>query len=569
MNKPAWHYYLRFYKGSVWMLLTTVSISIGLSLLVLPIAYLIRNLFDTIIPSGDVRTITLVGAIVIVLTLVNSGVSLWIAHVTLKAIKRAIQHFRDELLKRMYSLSRQFYSNVDRRTLQTNIVQDTERLDYMSNALITQVLPAVAIVLALCTVLIILNWSLFLVLAALSPLYLVVHRSLGKLIERRVRTFQRSFEKFSAGMSFVFRAMDLTRIKAAEHYEIERQQKNMEELRLTGGAMAWLFAAYHNAHNLVASISGYLVLTVGGIAIARGSMTIGELISFYVIMNMLKTKLNTITYSLTGVIAGNESLTTLYNIISLNDVNPYTGKKRIDFTGRIALEQVSFQYNEQPLLHDINLVIEPGSRVALVGRNGSGKSTIMNLLLGFYRPQKGKVIADVYTYDELDIMLLRRSIGVVTQNPIIFPGTVFENITYGHPDVSMEEVIRASRYAAVEEFIEELPKGYETAVGEEGVLLSGGQRQRIAIARALLGKPKLLILDEPTNHLDVQAVEALMESLKTMENVPTILFISHERDIVTEAEHVFMLKGGTLLKVDQPDDAALKGPRLTAPVNVR
>jgi ABC-type bacteriocin/lantibiotic exporter with double-glycine peptidase domain len=200
------------------------------------------------------------------------------------------------------------------------------------------------------------------------------------------------------------------------------------------------------------------------------------------------------------------------------------------------------------VLRDVTLTINPGSTVALVGPNGSGKSTIGNLILGFYRPQTGELCADDQPFTELDMVHLRRQIGVVTQDPILFPGTIWENITYGAPNVSSSQVIQAAKLATAHESIDQLPKGYQTFVGEDGILLSGGQRQRIALARALLREPALLILDEPTNHLDEAGVRQLMGSLDQLGNAPTILMISHDVAIVDQAEYIYVLQAGGIVR---------------------
>ncbi|MCZ6774977.1 MAG: ABC transporter ATP-binding protein [Ignavibacteria bacterium] len=526
----------------------SIAISIGLSLIVLPIAYLVRYVFDEVIPAGDIRLLVLAGVAVFLLSLVNSGLTLWTQYVTLKITKGAIQRFRDELLKRVFTFSRAYYSETDRKKLHANIVQDTHRLDNMSHALITRFLPALTISIALSGVLIYLNWFLFLTLTIIVPFLFLVSRSMGKVVRQRIRAFHRSFETFSKGMMFVLETLDLTKIQSAEQFEINRQRKHLEDLRLTSESMAWLNTAFNSINSVMTALSSVIILIASGIAIAAGSMTIGGLVSFYVIVSLLKNHLKTISTSILKIIAGNESLTTLFAILRTREPKPYTGRKQIPFGGTITLDSVYFQYNEHPLLQDINIDINPNTTVALVGPNGAGKSTIINLILGFYRPQKGQLYADDHPYNDLDIAHLRRYVGVVMQDPILFSGTIIENITYGSPDLDFQEVICAAELATAHEFIQQLPQKYETFVGENGVLLSGGQRQRIAIARALLRQPRLLILDEPTNHLDATAVRQLMINLKHLDNPPATLIISHDKDIVRNAQRIYVLQDGHVVK---------------------
>jgi ABC-type multidrug transport system fused ATPase/permease subunit len=176
-----------------------------------------------------------------------------------------------------------------------------------------------------------------------------------------------------------------------------------------------------------------------------------------------------------------------------------------------------------------------------MGPNGTGKSTIVHLIMGFYRPQEGRILADDHPYDNLDIISLRKHIGVVLQDPVTFSGTIRDNITYGNPDASETDVEKACELAVALDFIKGLPQGFYTPVGEGGVLLSGGQRQRIVIARALLRKPKLLILDEPTNHLDEPTITRLLDNLKKLEESPAILIVTQDINISHEAHVIYFL----------------------------
>jgi ABC-type multidrug transport system fused ATPase/permease subunit len=270
-------------------------------------------------------------------------------------------------------------------------------------------------------------------------------------------------------------------------------------------------------------------------------MSLGAFLSFFVAVTFLNTYLQIIFSTIPQIIEGNESLNTLYDMICLEYKLPYNGLNEISFSGGICLESVSFGYKNEHLLKEINLSIRPSSIVILIGPNGTGKSTIVHLIMGFYRPQDGIVLADDHPYNNLDIISLRKHIGVVLQDPVIFSGTIRDNIAYGNPEASETDVEKACELAVALDFIKGLPQGFNTPVGEGGVLLSGGQRQRIVIARALLRKPKLLIFDEPTNHLDEPTVSRLLGNLKKLEESPAILIVTQDVNISNEAHVIYFL----------------------------
>jgi len=546
-NIPAWQYYIKYYQDAYRLLFLSIIVSIGQSLLVVPLALLVGYAIDEVIPARDFYLLALIGGVLFLLHILNTSAALWTRYITLKATHSAISRFRNALLEKCYTVSRSYYTEADQKKWHTSIVLDTERLNNISSDFVSRVLPAIFISVVLCVVLLFLNWFLFLVMISIAPLLILTNRLMAKVVQARVQVFQRSFESFSKGALFVLQMMDLTRIQTAEHSEMAKQREQLEELRQTGISMAWIYALYGSAQTTTMTAIKVIILIVGGIAVAAEFMTLGALLSFYVAVGLLNNYINTILSAIPNLITGNESLTTLFNLLQIKDTSPYSGHRQISFKGKITFESVSFQYRDEPILHDLNLTIHPHTTVGIRGPNGVGKSTIIQLILGFYHPQKGQLYADDQPFSELDIVLMRRALGVVMQDTMIFPGTIFENMTYGCPTVSRQQVIHAAELATAHDFIQQLPQGYDTPVGERGVLLSGGQRQRIAIARALLRQPKCLILDEPTNHLDVAVIKQLMSNLKQLETHPTTLLISHDMNIVQQAEYVYVLQDGHLV----------------------
>jgi ABC-type multidrug transport system fused ATPase/permease subunit len=543
----AVRFFLGYYRPRLARLLLFTFGAAVQSLLVLPVLALIRFAFDRAIPGRDVGGLVRVGLAIILVRAAGTVISLALRSHVLHTIKSAVTEMRRDLVARVYRLSHRYFVRADLAVLHTRIVQDSERVDQLSNTLFSGVVPAAAASLVLFVVLCVLNWTLVLVGAVILPLIWLTTRRSGWLVRRHVHTFQRAFEGFSKGVQFTVRQLDLTRIKAFEERELERQQRHIGELYTSGHRMAMSYAVHGQVQRTLTGIGGILILVVGGAAVARGSMTLGEFITFYVAAGMFYGYLDTLTSSIPELLAGNASLVTLQRFLNDGDPEPYHGTRHVAFDGSVDMQGVTFAYDGEPVLRHVDLAIAPGAQVAIVGPNGAGKSTIVNLLLGFYRPQEGRLMVSGIPLEDADIRELRRSIGVVPQRPQFFAGTVRENITYGSPSATEHEVEVASRLALADEVIATLPDGYDTAIGEHGVRLSGGEGQRLAIARALLGRPRMLILDEPTNHLDRDAIVRLMQGLAALPERPTLLLISHDPWVVTCADQVYRLHDGTLM----------------------
>ena len=550
-DRMAWSYYYGFFRGKTGRLLLSVAVAIAQSLLVLPLIFLVRQAFDRVIPAGDFRGLGLIGFGLLLLNLSNSAITLWTRRMILATVKSAIARLRQDLLDRCYSFSRAFYNQADLSGLQSTLVQDSERLDVMSNALVALFLPAAFVTLVVGTVLLVLNRFLFLAILAVMPPLILANRFLGKKLKRRVREFNQSFATFHKGVLFVLQMMDLTRAQTAEAWEKRRQRENFEDLRLRSGRMAWLQGTYATVQNSIATMASILILVIGGRAVARGAMTLGALISFYVGVAMLNSQLQIMASALAQIITGKESLLNLHRLVRVDAPVPYRGRVKLDFSGAVDLSVVDFRYQEGLVLHEVSLAIPAGLTIAIIGANGSGKTTIANLILGWYRPEQGQLSAQGIPYDELDMTLLRQQMAVVQQQPLLFPGTIWENITYGSPAATAADVALALELATARKFILDLPDREATFIGQDGVRLSGGQRQRIVLARALLRRPRLLILDEPTTHLDEEAVRGLLANLKSLKTPPAILLISHDEVIARQAHCVYALAQGRLNSVSE------------------
>jgi ABC-type multidrug transport system fused ATPase/permease subunit len=431
-------------------------------------------------------------------------------------------------------------------------VQDTERLEWMLADIASLVLPAVLVGAALVVAALVISPPLFAaVLVTVAPLMLVVSL-LARRAHRRAGWWAQSSRRFGAETQVLLRAMGLTKAVGGEAWELRSGTQRARDLGERYRAFERARAANAAVDSSVAAAAGGVVLIVGGIAVADHSTTLGGLLSFYAVLALLLRQINAVASQSNTVLAGLQSLPRIEALLAIEEEEPYArGGRALELRGEIALADVRFAFEEVPVLRDITLTIRASERVALIGPNGAGKSTLVSLLLGLYRPQCGELRADGVPYDELDMRALRRQIGVVLQDPVLLAGTIRDNIAYARPEASDAAVRAAAEAATAARFIEALPDGYSTVVGDEGAGVSGGQRQRIAIARALLGAPALLVLDEPTTYLDEAAVTELMAQLVALPQAPTVLLVTHDPQVAVHAERVIELRDGHIVRRSQ------------------
>ena len=223
--------------------------------------------------------------------------------------------------------------------------------------------------------------------------------------------------------------------------------------------------------------------------------------------------------------------------------------------GRVEFRGVHFGYEEaKPVLEDLSFVVEPGEMIGLAGHSGAGKSTLINLICRFYEPQEGAILIDAHDTRRVNLQSLRRQIGVVLQDPFLFNGTVADNVAYGHPEASLEEIVAAARAANAHDFVMDMPDGYDTMVGERGLRVSGGERQRLAIARAILRDPRILILDEATSNVDTRTEAQIQEALERLVRGRTTFAIAHRLSTLKNAHRLLILEKGRLAEIGTHDE---------------
>jgi ABC-type bacteriocin/lantibiotic exporter with double-glycine peptidase domain len=544
----VWRAFSRLVSGSGRLAAWSLVLSVAQSLALIPIALLVRHAFDQAIPADDVDELLLIGAAILALYLLSLGFGLLGRYVVLNVTKPAVARVRSELIAHVIWLPRGFYDSTDAGRLHSLIVQDTERLDTMAKLLLAVVIPSLGTAAILLASLAIIEPLLFVVLVVTIPLLLGLGRVLRGVMKRRVRAWQEASDAFSSRALATLRSATLVKLRTAEEEEIQANAAQAAELGLAGQRVGWVQHAYGLLQVALGGVAGVVILVGGGIAVADGSMSLGDLIAFMAILALARGQLNWVAAAVPEVLTGLAAIERIDAVLDNDEREPYRGTRPIEAKGEVAWNEVTFGYSreEPPVLREVSLAVDPGETLAVLGPTGAGKTTLMMLLLGLYRPWSGAVSIDGEPMEGVDVRQLRRQIGALLQDGGAMQGTVAENIAFGRPQASDAEIERAAALAAVDEFVADLPHGYETDVGDDGLRLSAGQRQRIALARALLGSPPLLLLDEPTSHLDPATAERVLDNLMGLRPVPTTLLVTHDPHVARRADRLIEVRGGRL-----------------------
>ena len=549
VNPAPWRFFAVYFRGRSGAIAVCVIAAMSQSLATLPMIPLVRLAVDRALPRGDIGLLVAIGLGLVLLRAAGGAAMVW-THARVMRLKGEVTlRLRRDLLIRLYARPHLSHVRALNSHFTAHVVIDAERADVMIDSVLGGGLPAALTCAAMGGVLLYLNAWLAAVGAICLPLVWVAGRWAARRIHANVVRYHAAHDAFVRGIRFVVDNFALTRARAAEDAETDRQMHRIERLRSSATHLVVDNLRIGQVQTGLIGLVGVVILIAGGIAVANHAMTIGALMAFLAAAALAGGQVSRLIATLPVVIEGGAALSRLRAQMGETVVAPYAGRRDLAWTGRVALEGVSFAYDGPPVLRGVSLSLAPGDIVGIVGANGAGKTTILNLILGLYRPGDGRLTADGVAYDALDIRALRRRIGLAPQEPRFFDGSVFDNITYGSPDATQADVEALAERIGAAPFLRRLPGGLDAAIGETGLLLSGGERQRLAILRALVGQPRLLVLDEPTNHLDREAVRAVVGALMSMPDRPAVLVISHDLDAVSGVDRLYRLVDGRLTAI--------------------
>lgn len=541
-----------FLKPYLWQILATLFMLLAITGLSLVVPRIIRSVVDDGLLRGQtvylVRSALLllgIGLVSAILNLAHRYLSEWIA-------VRVGYDLRNRLYDHVQQLPFTYHDHVQSGQLISRCIEDVRSIERFAGGAVADLVRFVFLTVGIMYIMLADNTRLAVIaLLPMVPLILMTS-SFGTKIGKLFFAVDQAIGDVSNRLQENVVGVQVVRAFAREKYETDRFAEANKKVFTTWVRVIDEWSRIMPATNWLIAISTILILWFGGQMVMDGTLTIGAIVAFNVYILMMAEP----AQQLTGLVnAGGEAAAGAKRVFEVLDVHPsiHTPKDAVKLEtlrGEVEFHNVGLKYeNERTAsLHGINLKVEPNRIVALIGPTGSGKTSFVNLIPRFYDVTEGEVCVDGHNVRNVDLVSLRRQIGIVLQTSLLFSDTIKANIAYGRPDATMEEVIAAAKAAQAHEFIEGFTNGYDTVVGERGVTLSGGQRQRVAIARALLMNPRILILDDSTSSVDTQTEKLIQVALDHLMEGRTTFVIAHRLSTVRRADMIIVMDEGQIVE---------------------
>jgi len=592
------------YTRVAWrLLLALFSCIIVKSLLELAVPWVMGfMLFDGVIAKQNLSALPKVVAALCALFLAQKAFSFLQEYLNELTNQRIVYRIRCDLYRHIERLPLKFFDRHRTGDLQARVTGDVDTADGLLKTLVEDLASEVVMLIGTISFLFIVNPRLTAFVLPTIPALALSVFFFKRTIKRVARQLRDMIGEIASLAGETVSGIRVLKAFCGEEFEAERfSAKSLELLRARVG-IAKLQSIYSSTVDVWVFAGTIIVILTASPRILAGTFTVGALVAYLSYLNKLygpAKALSKINVSIQKILAAGDRIFEVMDVSSELELEQeakgipkaVTGQKypvasdelprRELFTslglqetrvspamqaalngaagksikGAVRFEDINFEYDEDhPILKNFNLDVQPGEVVSLVGHSGGGKTTVVNLLLRFYRPKTGRILIDGIPIEQIPITSLRQQIGLVQQETFLFSGTLRDNIAYANPQATTEQIMDAARAAYAHDFIMQLPKGYRTEVGERGVKLSGGQRQRIAIARALLRDPKILIFDEATSHLDSESEQVVRQALERVAQGRTVFVIAHRLSSVWRADKIVVIEDGELIQLGNHQD---------------
>lgn len=538
--------YIKPYKKRLAAAVVCIIMAAGANLY---LPWIIKDMIDDVLMSKDMLMLNLIAAGILVVMFTRGvfyyGQSYLVSYVG----QRVIIDVRSMLFRKFQKMPLSYYDKQQTGTVMSYITNDVSA---MQSAIVDNLIELVtesSILIGSLAMMIYLDWKLSLLTLMTIPLVGFAMKIFGRKLKRSSTVIQERAAEITSLLQESISAIRVVKSFVRETYEIRRfEEQNWKNFQAAMKNVK-LSSLLTPTVEFLAAIAVTFIVWFGGYEVVNEVITAGELVAFLTYAVNLANPVKRLSRVYAAIQKAMAAADRVFEVMDLDEkITDVPGAKPLPpIKGQVEFKDVTFSYKEgQPALQHISLKAEPGQMIALVGPSGSGKSTIANLIPRFYDVDSGTISIDGHDIRQVTADSLREQIGLVPQETMLFSTTVMENIRYGRLDATDEEVVEAARAANAEEFIKDLPEGYDTKLGERGLNLSGGQRQRLAIARAILKNPRVLILDEATSALDTESEKIVQDALDKLMVGRTSFVIAHRLSTIFNADQIFVVENGHL-----------------------
>lgn len=522
----------------------------GLSLAV---PYIVKQIIDGPLATGDLRQINQYVVFIIVVALLRGVFALTKTYCTESLAQSVVYDLRNSLYDHLQHLSFAYYDQIQTGELMSRLTADVETLRMVLGYGAVNFAANILTLIAIIAVLFSFSWPLTLTVIAVFPFVFAVVRSFGHKVKPAYRALQAQVARLTSFLQENISGIRVVTAFGQEQAEVLRFNRHNQENLVRNVASSKIFAFYFPLINLLIGLVAAIVLGVGGTWVAWGRLTLGTLVAFNTYLAMLLAPMRSFGWAMNMLHRATAScerifevLDTKSDIVDQGELVPAGRGGKVEFSG------VSFAYRlGQPVLKDITFTAQTGQLIAVVGMTGTGKSSLVNLIPRFYEATAGTIRINGRDIGNYRLESLRSKLGIVAQDTFLFSSSIAENIAYGHPNISLDRIKAAAKAAAIAGFIESLPDGYQTVIGERGIGLSGGQKQRLALARALVLEPEILILDDATSSVDAETEQLIQTALTNLIGKMTVFVVAQRFSLVRQADIILVLKDGKVVERGQ------------------
>ncbi|RLA87212.1 MAG: lipid A export permease/ATP-binding protein MsbA [Deltaproteobacteria bacterium] len=547
---------LKYVRPHWWRLLIAMAAMLGVSGITALMAFLVKPVLDDIFFDKRLNMLYLLPPLIIALYVVKGAFSVIHNYLMNYVGGVIVTGMRDDLYRNFQFQPLAFFDRISTGVLMSRITYDVNILQVSVSTVVTNLIRDIFTIIGLVGVIFYREWRLALIAMVIFPLAVVPIIKFGRRLRQISSRRQVSMSNINTILQETLVGNRIVKAFGREDYEVKRfSLENQRYFRLyMKQVMARALSS--PVMEILGGIGMAAIIWYGGYNVIKGYSTPGTFFSFLTALLMLYAPIKSLSNINNSVQEGLAAASRVFDIL---DLTP-TIRNRPDaitlptISRELVFDKVSFAYEDRPVLQNVSLEVRRGEMVALVGPSGAGKTTLVNLVPRFYEVTSGSISIDGHDLRDVTIESLRAQIGMVTQQTILFNNTVRHNIAYGRFDSTETEIIRAAQAANAWDFIQALPQGLDTLIGEQGIMLSGGERQRLAIARALLKDPPILILDEATSALDSEAERAVQQALDNLIQCRTTLVIAHRLSTIRQADRIVVLNDGQVVEVGRHEE---------------